>query len=94
MNALVTTTVSPFDSIKQVRPDGTEYWSARDLQNLMGYEKWERFESVIERAIISASNQGLNVESNFPIAGKITATKPRKDYELSRIAGYLATETR
>lgn len=93
MNTLVMTATSPFDSIKQVRPDGTEYWSARDLQALMGYDKWERFESVIERAMLSAENQGLIVDKNFPIAGKVSGTRgpAQKDYELSRIAGYLVS---
>ena len=95
-NDIVSPSVSPFDSIKQVRPDGTEYWSARDMQALMGYEKWERFESSIERAKESAKNQGLPVEHHFPGAGKMveigSGTKREvKDYELTRIAGYLVS---
>ena len=48
---------SPFDQIRRTRPDGSEYWSARDLMPLLGYDKWERFESSIERAIVSMNNQ-------------------------------------
>lgn len=99
MNTLVMTATSPFDSIKQVRPDGTEYWSARDLQELMGYSEWRKFEGSIERAKASAKNQGLPVEHHFVGADKMVeigsgAQREIKDYELTRIAGYLATETR
>ena len=32
---------------------GAEYWSARDLQPLLGYSQWWRFEQAIERALTS-----------------------------------------
>lgn len=51
MTDIVVPTNSPFDTIRQVREDGTEYWSARDLMPLLGYQKWERFEGAVERAI-------------------------------------------
>lgn len=30
--------------------DGVECWSARDLQQLLGYSKWENFSKVIDKA--------------------------------------------
>ena len=33
---------SPFGRIKQIE-HGHEYWSARDLQTLMGYTEWRKF---------------------------------------------------
>ena len=39
---------SPFDSIKRVRPDGSEYWSARDLMPLLGYIEWRKFDGAID----------------------------------------------
>lgn len=94
MTNAITATTSPFDAIKQVRPDASEYWSARDLMGLLGYDKWERFNGAIERAMVTAQNQGFNVENNFPGAGKpIISGKGReqiiKDYELTRYAAYL-----
>jgi DNA-damage-inducible protein D len=41
---------SPFDAIKQTRPDGSEYWSARDLMPFLGYRKWERFVDAVDQA--------------------------------------------
>lgn len=91
MTDIVVPTNSPFDTIRQVREDGTEYWSARDLMPLLGYQKWERFEGAVERAITSAKAQNTNVEENFPRAGKVSASRgpARKDYHLSRFASYL-----
>jgi DNA-damage-inducible protein D len=42
-----------FESIKQANAHGAEYWSARDLQLLLGYSQWRRFEQAIERAVSS-----------------------------------------
>lgn len=91
--AIVATTTSPFDSIRKLK-DGREYWSARDLQKLLGYTKWERFEDAIERAMIACKNSGVEPSENFPVSGKpITSGKGRtqtaKDYHLTRYACYL-----
>jgi len=82
---------SPFDAIRQTREDGSEYWSARDLMPLLGYEKWERFADSIERASISASTQGIDVLQSFSRLREILpgGTKPREDVHLSRFACYL-----
>lgn len=83
------TGASPFDSIRRVRPDGSEYWSARDVQPLMGYATWRNFIVPIERAMQAAENQGLGLATNFAGSRKITATKPQDDFDLSRFAAYL-----
>ena len=80
---------SPFDRIKHVRTDGSEYWSARELQPLMGYKSWRNFRTPLDRAMKSAQVQGVDLESNFAGSRKITSTKPQEDYELSRFACYL-----
>ena len=43
---------SPFDAIKQVNSQGVEFWSARDLMPMLGYDRWENFDASIERALI------------------------------------------
>lgn len=80
---------SPFDAIRQVRADGTEFWSARDLMPLLGYDRWENFESAIERAMIAAEVQGCNVADLFRGVTKKGAGRPQQDYELARFAAYL-----
>lgn len=92
MHSITTThqPASPFDSIKQVRKDGTEHWSARDLMPMLGYgDKWQNFESAIDRAKIAAEVQGQNVENLFTGVSKKTGGRPQQDYELARFACYL-----
>ena len=82
---------SPFDAIRRITPGGCEFWSARDLQPLLGYEKWERFADAIGRAKVAAHNSGYDVAQNFPSAGKVSGTRgpAQADYHLSRYACYL-----
>lgn len=81
---------SPFDTIKQVRPDGSEFWSARDLMDSMGYSYWKNFETPLNRAMTTARNEGLPVEILFTRTGKKSLMgRPKEDYELARYAAYL-----
>lgn len=82
---------SPFDAIRIATPDGREYWSARDLMPLLGYERWERFADAIDRAKIAAHNSGESVAQNFPGAAKVSGSRgpAQQDYHLSRYACYL-----
>ncbi|WP_209447607.1 phage antirepressor KilAC domain-containing protein [Rhodococcus qingshengii] len=80
---------SPFDSIRQVRPDGAEFWSARDLMSLLGYEKWERFEDAIDRAVDSMRNSGQDPMHNASRRREAIAKTARTNWHLSRFACYL-----
>lgn len=86
---------SPFDAIRLTRQDGTEFWSARDLQPLLGYAKWERFRETIDRALESNENAAPGTANDhFPAAGKLVevgsgAERTVLDYHLSRHACYL-----
>ncbi|MGA5869285.1 hypothetical protein [Streptomyces cinereoruber] len=80
---------SPFDAIRQDGPEG-ERWSARDLQPLMGYARWNDFQRAIERAVSSAANTGHDVDLLFRASPeKETGGRPRMNYQLSRMAAYL-----
>lgn len=80
---------SPFDAIRRVREDGTEFWSARDLMPLLGYDRWENFVSAIERAMVAADVQGYDTDGLFRGVTKKGAGRPQQDYELARFACYL-----
>lgn len=54
----------PFDAIKQVREDGTEFWSARDLMKVMGYTEWRNFRSAILRTSKVLDTHGVDVETH------------------------------
>ncbi len=85
------TLASPFDSIRQFSGDGSEFWSARDLMPLLGYEKWERFADAIARASDSMVAQGHD-----PAAEASRTREPfgrtrqvGENFHLSRFACYL-----
>jgi DNA-damage-inducible protein D len=84
----------PFESIKRFSKKGTEYWRARELQTLLGYDTWRRFEEAIERARVACQTIGVNIEDHFANSGKMIglgkgATRQIVDYYLSRHACYL-----
>ncbi|MDB9372346.1 BRO family protein [Nodularia sphaerocarpa] len=82
---------NPFDEIKQVDGDGNEYWVARQLQPLLGYTQWRRFEETIERAKLACQNSGVNQQEHFiHLPGSATGKGRFGDnYQLTRYACYL-----
>jgi len=51
-----------FENIKQINILGREYWSARDLQDALGYEYWQNFEKVIKKAMTAATSPEVNLK--------------------------------
>lgn len=80
---------SPFDAICRISEVGAEYWSARDLMPLLGYEKWERFAGAIERAEMTATNQGAETTISRIREMVAQGGAERIDYRLSRFGAYL-----
>jgi len=86
-----------FEDIKRVRPDGSEYWAARELAPVLDYAKWENFYKVIKRAMIACENSGRSTLECFPGVRKTSpmpngGVKDILDYELSRYACYLIVQ--
>ncbi|MCR4304512.1 MAG: DNA damage-inducible protein D [Gallionella sp.] len=86
-----------FEDLKQTNEHDAEYWSARDLQPLLGYSQWRRFEDAVSRAITSCEQTGNNPEHHFagagkPIIGGKGAVQTVDDYQLSRFACYLIAQ--
>lgn len=74
--------------------EGVECWSARELQHLLGYSKWENFEKAIVKAKDACRNAGEETDYHFPdIREMITKGKGAKDeiddMLLTRYACYL-----
>lgn len=59
-----------FEQYANKMENGVEFWLARDLQQLLGYDKWDNFLSVISKAKIACENTGHNVSDHFADAGK------------------------
>lgn len=77
--------------------EGIECWSARDLQILLGYSKWENFEKVIIKAKDACKNVGELIEYHFPDVRKTIqmpkgAEKEIDDILLTRYACYLVAQ--
>ncbi len=96
MSTLIAKEYKRFEDIKNIRDDGSEFWSARDLAETLDYAKWENFSKVIKRAMIACENSGHDVKSDFPEVRKIVdagaTKKPVLDYELTRYACYLIVQ--
>ncbi len=77
--------------------EGVECWSARQMQTLLGYTKWENFEKVINKAKDACTNAGEDVLDHFPDVRKTipmpkTAEKEIVDIALTRYACYLIAQ--
>lgn len=86
-----------FDDYAQKTENGLEFWFARDLQGLLGYDKWENFQKVIEKAKIACKTTGLMIEDHFPDVGKMInlpkgAKREIDDIALTRHACYLIAQ--
>ena len=77
--------------------NGIEFWYARDLQKLLGYEQWRNFFSVIKKAKESCKNSEIEVKDHFANVSKTIpmpkgATKKIDDLILTRYACYLIAQ--
>ena len=51
-----------------------EFWYARDLMSLLGYERWENFDKAIGRAMESCKTSGIEVSDHFREVTKMIET--------------------
>lgn len=85
-----------FEEIKKLREDGTEYWHARELSEVLKYKQWRNFSKVIDKAKLACKNSGRVIDDDFAEVSKIVEAgatqKEVLDYELSRYACYLIVQ--
>jgi len=86
-----------FEDLKKVNEYGAEYWSAREIQPLLGYTQWRRFEDAINRALTSCKQSGNIPANHFAGVGKMVdigsgSSREVMDYHLSRFACYLIAQ--
>jgi DNA-damage-inducible protein D len=77
--------------------EGIECWSARELQTLLGYSKWENFEKVIQKAKEACENAGEKIDNHFPDVRKMVeigsnTERAVDDIALTRYACYLTAQ--
>jgi len=74
-----------------------ECWSARDLQEILGYAEWRNFLKVIEKAKTACENTGVSLPDHFVDVNKMVflgsgAERTIEDMALTRYACYLIAQ--
>ena len=77
--------------------EGVECWSARELQDILGYSQWRNFKNVIDKAQKSCTQAGENIKNHFAEFSKMVdigsgAQKKIEDIALTRYACYLIAQ--
>lgn len=63
-----------------------EFWSARDLQEILGYSKWDNFVKVIDKAKLSCENAGESINNHFADTSKMVLIGSGTEREIYDIA--------
>ena len=97
MNELKEYTEKLFKDIKHIDENGNEYWLSRELQKVLDYTQWRRFEEVINKAKTACNNSNVDINEQFADVGKLSINvnggkRIITDYKLSRYACYLIAQ--
>jgi DNA-damage-inducible protein D len=79
------------------REEDIEYWYARDLQNLLGYNEWRNFLQVINKAKQACETSGHQITDHFVDVNKMVSLgsgsqREVSDVKLTRYACYLIAQ--
>lgn len=94
---LIKTLSKDFENQSQSTESGIEFWFARDLQQLLGYSKWDNFRKVIVKAKIACEVAGKEITDHFADVGKMVkigsdTEREIDDIVLTRFACYLIAQ--
>lgn len=60
-----------FDDIIHTTEDGMEFWNARELCKILGYNEFNKFVPVIKKAMIACENSGISTIDHFAEVGEM-----------------------
>lgn len=94
MDKQIADLINSLDAAKKTGPKGGEYWMGRDLQQILGYQDWDKFENVLEKAKVACAMSQVDVLDHFRESAKMVtigsgAERRIRDYFLTRYACYL-----
>jgi DNA-damage-inducible protein D len=94
---LVHALTQTFEGHAQQTDAGVEFWLARDLQQLLGYTKWDNFLNVVSKAKTACDVSGHEVADHFADVGKMVdlgsgSQREVDDIMLTRYACYLIAQ--
>lgn len=87
-----------FEHAAMQMESGPQYWSARRLQVLLGYESsWQNFENVITKAQMACHQSGQTINDHFNEVIKMVQVgaggeRPTRDIHVTRYGAYLVAQ--
>ena len=88
----INTIMKQYDSVVHKEEEiNIEFWYARELMPLLGYERWENFEKAISRAMSSCETSGIEISDHFR---EVTKMVPLGSGSKRNIKDYMLTQGR
>jgi DNA-damage-inducible protein D len=80
----------PFQDFEDcAKENGTRHWDAHDLMRKLGYETYASFSKVINKAIASCAQLGIQIHDAFIQTTTVVDGKIVPSYDLTRFACFL-----
>ena len=96
-STIIQSLTNNFESYAKKTENAVEFWLARDLQQLLGYEKWDNFKNIISKAKTACEVSGSQTTDHFADVGKMVtlgsgSQRKVEDIMLTRYACYLIAQ--